>query len=68
MLRMLKNRGASPYHICYEVESVDVVYSELSSKEGWMNVFEPVEAVALNNKKITYFYNARLGLVEFVNK
>ncbi len=67
MQKMLKKRGNSAYLICYEVLDVNAVYSEFCEKEGWMNIFKPVKAVALDNRLITYFYNVNLGFVEFVN-
>ena len=52
---MLSKRGVSIYHLCYEVEDVQAVYDELSAKDEWVAMFEPVKAVAFNNWKITYF-------------
>ena len=66
--KMLSQRGNAPYHMCYEVEDVEALFEELSEKEGWMPLFRPVEAVAFNNRLITYFYNTQVGYVEFVNK
>lgn len=68
MQKMLAKRGVSPYHVCYEVDDVQAIYDKLSNAEGWLPVFEPVEAVAFGNRKITYFMNAETGFVEFVNK
>ena len=68
MMKMLSKRGSSAYHICYEVEDVKKIFEEFCNKEGWMNIFKPVVAVALGNRLITYFYNINLGFVEFVNK
>jgi len=67
MMKMLSKRGSSAYHICYEVEDVMKIYNEYCNKEGWMNIFKPVVAIALGNKLITYFYNINLGFIEFVN-
>lgn len=66
--KMLTQRGNAPYHMCYEVEDVEALFDELSEKEGWMPLFRPVEAVAFGNRLITYFYNAQIGYVEFVNE
>lgn len=66
--KMLTQRGNAPYHMCYEVENVEALFDELSEKEGWMPLFRPVEAAAFGNRLITYFYNAQLGYVEFVNR
>ena len=67
MQKMLSKRGVSIYHLCYEVEDVHAVYDELSAKDEWVAMFEPVEAVAFNNRKITYFLNYEAGFIEFVN-
>ena len=66
--KMLSQRGNAPYHMCYEVEDVEALFDELSEKEGWMPLFRPVEAAAFGNRLITYFYNAQIGYVEFVNE
>jgi len=66
--KMLIQRGNAPYHMCYEVEDVEALFDELSEKEGWMPLFRPVEAIAFGNRLITYFYNAQIGYVEFVNE
>ena len=68
LLKMLTQRGNAPYHMCYEVEDVEALFDELSEKEGWMPLFRPVEAAAFGNRLITYFYNAQVGYVEFVNE
>ena len=66
--KMLTQRGNAPYHMCYEVEDVEALFDELSDKEGWMPLFRPVEAAAFDNRLIMYFYNSKLGYIEFVNK
>lgn len=68
MQKMLTKRGVSPYHLCYEVEDVQTMYDRLSETEGWLPMFAPVEAIAFDNRKITYFMNAETGFVEYVNK
>lgn len=68
MNRLLKKRGTSPYHLCFEVEDVKQTFCTLSEKEGWIPLFAPVKAVAFNNRLITYFLNAETGYVEFVNE
>lgn len=68
MQKILSKRGVSPYHICYEVDDVQDIYNKLSNTEGWLPMFAPVEAVAFDNRKITYFMNYEVGYVEFVNK
>ena len=67
MNRMLKKKGTSPYHLCYEVEDVQKTFCTLSEKEGWTPLFAPVKAIAFNDRLITYFLNAEAGYIEFVN-
>lgn len=66
--KLLERRGASPYHICFEVDDVQKKYEELSHVEGWIPIFPPVEAIAFSGRKITYFINAEIGFIEFLNK
>lgn len=68
MQKMLTKRGVSPYHMCYEVEDVQAIFDKLSETDGWLPMFAPVEAVAFDNRKITYFMNAETGFVEFVSE
>lgn len=67
MQKMLKKRGVSPYYLCYEEDDVEAIYNDLSAKEGWLPIFAPVEAIAFENRKITYFMNYEAGFIEFVN-
>jgi methylmalonyl-CoA/ethylmalonyl-CoA epimerase len=67
MLKMLKLRGVSPYHICYEVDDIYEAV-EVYQKEGWVQMFQPVIAPASGNKLISYFYKKGIGYIEFVNK
>ena len=67
MLKMLKKKGVSPYHVCYEVDDVDVVLNELN-EEGWLPLFARVPAPAFDNRLICYMFKQEIGYVEFVNK
>ena len=66
MQRMLKKRGAAVYHVCYVCEDVDELYVTLP-KRNWTPLFKPVEAPALDNRKIGYFFHSAIGLIEFIN-
>jgi|GEM_PF-3159974 len=61
---MLNKKGVSPYHLCYEVDDIQAVYDDLSSREEWLLMFEPV---AFSNRKITYFMNYDVDFIELVN-
>ena len=67
MLRMLKIRGVSPYHICYEVDDIYKAVEEFN-KEGWVSLFAPVVSPAAENRLISYLYKKGIGYIEFVNK
>ena len=66
MLRLLSKRGQGPYHPCFAVDDIDAVYEEFAAKEGWTPLFAPVRAAAFRGRRITYFLNATLGYVEFL--
>jgi methylmalonyl-CoA/ethylmalonyl-CoA epimerase len=66
--KILKNNGGTtPYHICYEVDDIDIAFDELTAM-GYTPLFRPVEAVALDNKQICYFHKREVGFIEIVNK
>lgn len=63
---ILANSGCAPYHICYEVDDIEQAVEDLY-EEDFKPLFFPVESVAMDNKKICYLYNLKVGLVELVN-
>ncbi len=65
--KILKKSGVTPYHICYEVEDIYVAYDILCTL-GYIPLFRPVEAIALNNKLICYMYKKEIGYIELLNK
>ena len=67
IVNTLDKVGVSTYHICYEVEDINGAIAELR-KQKYVALFSPVEAVAINNKKICYLYNKNVGLIEIVEK
>lgn len=67
MQKMLKVRGVTPYHICYEVDDIYQIVEEFN-KEGWVPMFQPVNAPASGNRLISYMFKRGVGYIEFVNK
>lgn len=67
MQKMLSKRGNGPYHLCYAVDDIFTAYEELLSKD-WLPLFKPVEAPALGNRLICYFFKQEVGYIELVNK
>ena len=59
--------GVTPYHICYEVDDIYLAVSDLKKKR-FIPLFNPIEAVALGNRKICYLFNQAVGLIELLNK
>jgi len=66
MLKMLK-KGATPYHTCYTVSDVQVVYDQLKDL-GFAPLFTPVAAPAFGNRLICYFWKNDIGLIEVVEQ
>jgi len=64
--KILKKSGVSPYHICYEVDDINLAYDDLC-KMGYTPLFRPVEAVALEDKLICYMYKKEIGFIELLN-
>jgi len=66
--KILKKNGVAPYHICYEVDNIQEAFDELVDVQGYIPLFRPVEAIALDNKLICYLYKKEVGFIELVNK
>jgi methylmalonyl-CoA/ethylmalonyl-CoA epimerase len=65
--KIIEKTGVSPYHICYEADNIAAVTNELKKKK-YMPLARPVNAVALNNRKILFLYNKEIGLIELVER
>ena len=66
--KILKKSGVAPYHVCYEVDDVNESVDELVNDLGYIPLFRPVEAIALDNRLICYLYKKEIGFIELVNK
>lgn len=59
---------AIPYHICYEVEDIDLATEELRKKRFIViNSKQPTTEV-LNNKCVTFMFNRSAGIIELIEK
>ncbi|UTC68219.1 MULTISPECIES: VOC family protein [unclassified Treponema] len=65
--KILQKSGVAPYHICYEVENISDTITELK-REKFIPLSKPVEAIAINNKKVCFLFNKNIGLIELVEK
>ena len=61
----LKNIGNSPYHICYLCNDLDTTAEQLKT-EGYVQWEAAHEAVALNGKRVAFFVNPHLGMIELL--
>lgn len=66
VIQTLKRSGVSPYHICYEVDDIEDAIKRLK-RMRFIPLFKPVNAVALDNRRICYLYNKDVGLIELLN-
>ena len=58
----IKRQGEGPYHICYQVEDLEISVSELK-KSGWMVLKRPAKAIAFNNKRVVFLF--KVGFILF---
>lgn len=61
----IKKIGNSPYHICYEVENMEMAIKELQENR-FIILHEPHDAVAINNRKVSFLMHGQIGLIELV--
>lgn len=64
---ILKKNGTVPYHICYEVVSIDETIKELR-KLKFIQVSQKVPAIAFNNREICFLYHKNFGTLELLQK
>jgi methylmalonyl-CoA/ethylmalonyl-CoA epimerase len=64
---ILKKSGVSAYHFCFEVENLAESIRNMERK-GYRVIVEPVEAIAFDNRKISFLYHVDTGLVELLEK
>jgi methylmalonyl-CoA/ethylmalonyl-CoA epimerase len=62
---ILKNSGSTPYHICYESKNIlkDI---EMLKNKGFVLISELSEAPAINNQKVCFLYNRKVGIIEIL--
>ena len=63
-----QNKGVpTPYHICYEVESLDAARIELKQK-GFMPFIPAAPAPAIEARNVEWFFALNLGIIELVER
>lgn len=63
--KILRNNGVTPYHICYETDDLEQTIADLKARR-FLVVVKPVEAVAIENRKVCFLYHKDVGLIELV--
>jgi len=63
--RILEKNGVCPYHCCYEVDDIDDAVARLR-RMRYVATSKPVEAVALQGRRVCFLYNKKVGLIELV--
>ncbi len=64
---MVKKYRNMPYHICYEADDFweGIKHLELN---GFTRMDEPCPAPAIGGRKVCFLMNARMGIVEILEK
>lgn len=65
--RILSSVGVSPYHVCYMVPDMEDALKRLRNKR-FVIVSKPIEACALNNRRVCFMYNKNVGLIELLEE
>ena len=64
---ILRKSGNQPYHICYNSSNLQEDMDNLK-KQGYVVINEPLEAIAIGNRKVTFMYHMNVGLIELVEE
>ena len=62
---IIKKNGTTPYHTCYEVNDLEKQIDILLDL-GFILLVKPIEAIAFNNRKISFLYNINFGIIELL--
>ena len=65
--RTLASAGVTPYHLCYEVQDIEVSIQSLRSQR-FLLVNGPVPACAMGNRRIAFLFKKDVGVVELVDR
>lgn len=65
--KMLQKGSGSPYHICYEVDSIEAAEVELK-KERFIPFQKAAVAPAIGGRRVEFMYAKQAGIIELVEK
>ena len=60
-------KGGGPNHLCFEVKDIEASL-EVARQQGCRVICPPVEAAAMENRRITFVFTGDQQIVEFVEK
>ena len=63
--KMLKQRGAGPYHTCYGVADIGAATAALR-QQGFLPLGKPVPGPGLGNALTVFLYKKSVGLIQIV--
>ena len=63
--KTIQKSSGTPYHICYEVDSLDSAEAELK-KLHFMVFKKPATAPAIGNRRVEWFFSKNCGIIELV--
>lgn len=63
--KTLQKGSGTPYHICYEVDSLDEAEAELKAKK-FIVFKKPSPAPAIGMRRVEWFYGKNFGIIELV--
>lgn len=65
--KIVRQNGPTPYHLCYEVENIDLSLPELK-KNGFKPITGADPAPAIGGRRVMFLMSLRQGLIELVEK
>ncbi len=65
--KTIQNGSGTPYHICYEVDSLEKAEAELKSNH-FIVFKKPLPAPAIGMRRVEWFYAKNGGILELVEK
>ncbi len=65
--KLLKRNGSGPYHICFEVDSIEEAEKKLG-QSGFICINTPKKAIAFQDRLVAFYYNPVHGVIELLEK
>ena len=65
--RQIKISNYKMYHICYEVEDLEVAIADLETK-GYQVLVPRQKAIAFDNRNVVFMYEPDVGMIELVEE